>query len=412
MSEQTSYDLAVIGTGPSGVCAAGFGARLGARVVLIDMSASRKASGYFFGGHQVDTIGGKVSLMAHHQLKIGTRLITAKKIIIVGGSKAHIPASIGVKKVAYYTSDTLHELAKPPRHLVILGGGPTGVIQAFAFATRGSRVSLIEHNSHILSSVDADARQLVVERLRLSGVTIYASAIVPRLTAKGKITNVHISQFNAALELSTDAVLIATGRVPLLPTGLRAAGVHKNDRGILVNDHWQTTNHDIYAIGESVAAPTGCEQAAEQATLCALGGAAKTWHVAIRPYVLQVSPTVAQVGPTETWLQLEDVAYSTYHLDFSDIDDADHGPGFIKVLVGARGNIISATIAGQSAGELIGYFAGAIEHSQKLSSLHTLPIPTSTIASGIRQIALQAYFDEIDRPSWSWRLLHTLRAKI
>lgn len=413
MSEHTSYDLAVIGTGPGGVCAARFGARLGARVVMIDVSAVHKAGGYFFGSHQVDTIVGKASLKSHHQIKVGTRTITAKKILIATGSKPHIPAITGLKRAAYYTIDTLETITRRPRRLIILGGGPAGIEQAFAFARRGSQVTIIEHNSHILESVDSDARQLVSDELHRAGITIYTSASVPRITTKGTTTLVHISQFNAALEVPATMILVATGYLPHVPAGLRAASVHKNDRGIVVNADWQTTNHDIYAIGRAAAAPGATEQAAAEAVVQDLFGTTKARLAIEQPFVLPTRPAIAQVGPTETWLQLQDVQYQTYHLDFSDIEGRrGRESGFLKVLVDPRGGIISATIAGSMAGELIGYFATALEHHQKLSALHNLPLPPSTIASGIRQIALQAYFDDIERPSLSWRLLHTIRAKL
>lgn len=410
MSGQT-YDLAIIGGGPGGCYAARFGARLGARVAMLGVSARLITSGYFLGARHIDVLPGRVSLRSHGRIKVGDRIIIAKKIIIATDAKPLVPAILGLKSVPYATVDSITGLQRRPRRLVIIGAGPTGVMQALDFAERGSQVALIEHNSRILASVDADARKLVERQLRQAGVEIYTSASVPKVSRDGRAIKVHISQFTTGSDIRATALLITTGRQPTFPVGLKTAEIHKNPHQLIVNEYWQTTNRNVYAVGSCAGQADDDLRTAEEAVMHALGAMVQPRSLDIRPSVITTQPAIAQVGPTETWCQLEGISYDIYHLELSDIEGGQ-ADGFIKVLVDQRGYIISATIVGDGAGELIGYIAEATMQGQKLSALHSLLVPQTTTASGLRQLALEAYFDELDRPSLSLRLLRYVRAKI
>lgn len=410
MSGQT-YDIAIIGGGPGGHYAARFGARLGARVAMLNLPAQNDTSGYFLGAHYIDALPGRVSLRAHGRIKVGDKIITAKKIVIASKAKPYVPSILGLKKVPYHTLDTIDTFKRRPKQLVVIGAGPNGVAQALEFAKRGSQVALVEHNSRILASADADARTLVEKQLRAVGVELYTSASVPKVTKIEHAIKVHISQFTTGSDIRATALLVATGWQPNFPTGLKAAEIYKNPHQVIVNETWQTTNRNVYAIGSCAGQLDDDLRTAEEAIMHALGNHVRPRPANIRPTISATQPTIAQVGPTEAWCQLEGLSYEVYHLDFSDID-LNQTAGFIKILVDLQGYIISATIVGQSAGELIGYMAEAIEQGQKLSALHSLLVPNGVIAGGLRQLGLEAYFDDLERPSLPLRLLRYMRAKI
>lgn len=124
------------------------GVRAHVRGVIADIAPANSAARYRALGAEV--IAGTArfldpaTLAVNDPLAAETRRIRARRIVIAAGSRPVVPPIPGLDQVAFLTNETLFDLAEPPAHLLILGGGPVGLEMADAHAGLGCAVTLVE----------------------------------------------------------------------------------------------------------------------------------------------------------------------------------------------------------------------------------------------------------------------------
>lgn len=455
------YDLIVIGSGSGGGTAAKYAARLGAKVALIEKNAEKlggeclrsgsvpskalihaakadkptwdlarknidRAIGHIRSAQDspevyekcgVDLIFGTAALTRRHgEVKVGRQMYQARRIVLATGSTPYLPNIPGLKKAGYETSGSLFYMAKLPKKLAIIGGGPMAMEMAHVFARLGRQVTVIEHNPHVLMPLDREASLRVEDSLREKGVNIMTSASVIRISVMKQQKVLDVRCAGEKMVLKVDTILVATGRKPCYPAGMDRAGVVTGDSGIPVDDRWRTSAKRIYAVGDVVNLPYKfthvADMAGAQAALHAVLGVPVKNHLEAQPYVFFTDPEVAQAGATEAQLERDGIEYRVYTMPFSDIDKAvtDEEKGFIKLVVTPRGRVLGGTIVGQCAGELIGYIASAIDKRQSLPALIGLLQPYPTLSLGIKQLAIEANFDIVARFPKALGLMRALRS--
>lgn len=181
----------------------------------------------------------------------GTEQLTAPRIIINTGAETVIPPIQGVKgNEKVYTSTSIMELRKLPEHLVIIGGGYIGLEFASMFASFGSKVTVLEGAPVLIGREDRDIADAVKEVLEKKGIEFHMNARVNAVQG-GEVTYADTAS-GAEVTIKGDAVLLATGRRPnVSQLNLEAAGIKQDERGaIAVNEHLQTSNPNVYAVGD------------------------------------------------------------------------------------------------------------------------------------------------------------------
>ncbi len=174
------------------------------------------------------------------------------RLILATGSKAFIPPIPGVDKDnvhVFRTLDDTHALmAKARKGLktVVIGGGLLGLEAARGLQVRGCDVTVI-HLADSLMERQLDATGGDYLRRRIEGLGI--RVMLPRQTA-AIMGNGHVDglRFATGEELKADLVVIAAGIKPNADLG-RIAGIEVN-RGIVVNDFMETSDPQIFAVGE------------------------------------------------------------------------------------------------------------------------------------------------------------------
>lgn len=202
---------------------------------------------------------GEACFRSPYQIEVktdeGTLLLEGKKIFINTGAPTIRPSIPGIEGNPFvYTSTTLMELQKLPRHLVIVGGGYIGLEFASMYAGFGSEVTVLEGGDTFIPREDRDIADAVREVLAKKGITIWLNAKVRSIGHQENKATVHVQLSGQDKEetLDADAVLLATGRRPNTESlNLAAAGIKTTDRGAIeVDAKLHTSVPHIWAMGD------------------------------------------------------------------------------------------------------------------------------------------------------------------
>ena len=140
------------------------------------------------------------------------------------------------------------------RHTVILGGGLLGLETARAMQRNGTKVTVIQLAKHLMNrQLDDKAGELLGNKVESMGIDVICSTLVKEIIPDEYDLNTSRPYVGGVLldngqVLKCDTVIIATGIKPR--TALAQKAGLSIGRGVTVNSHLQTSDNNIYAIGE------------------------------------------------------------------------------------------------------------------------------------------------------------------
>lgn len=267
----------------------------------------------------IELFRGRGSVTAPKQVRVTaadgslTELTAAHAVAIATGTTSKIPAIDGLADARPWTSREAVSAQEAPRSLAIIGGGVVAVEMATAYASFGTRVTMIAR-SGLLGSAEPFAGELVTDALTGLGVTMHLSdspTAVARTDAGVTI------ELDTGVTVTADEVLVATGRAP----HSAELGLEDLD-GVTLNRGWLDTDDTLlvrgtdwlYACGDinhrAMLTHQGKYQAraagdviVARATGSAVNDSAWGAHVATAdheavPQVIFSEPEVASVGLT------------------------------------------------------------------------------------------------------------------
>jgi pyruvate/2-oxoglutarate dehydrogenase complex dihydrolipoamide dehydrogenase (E3) component len=454
ISLETRVDLCVIGAGPGGLTVAAAAAQLGVSVALIErhkmggdclnygcipskalIAAGRRAhlvrSGEPFGIRPVKPVVDPAAVHAHVQGAIaavapndsaerlsglgvkviraaghfitrdtvlaGEQRIKARRFVIATGSSPLIPSIPGLDKVEYFTNETIFQNREKLDHLVVIGGGPSGLELAQAYLRLGSRVTVIEVG-RALGNGDPELTELVVERLAAEGLDIRQGALVERVSGGTRLIDVHLTEDGKTTVLRCTHLLIAAGRKPNVSgLNLEAAGIKYDTRGIRVNKGLATSNGRVLAIGDVTGGPHFTHVANYHAGIVVrrtLFRLPATVDDAIIPWVTFTDPELAYVGLTEVEARRRSGGIRVYRWPYYENDRAhtEHATGgLVKVVTDSRGRIKGAGIVGEQAGELIQMWSLAVAQGLDIKAMTHWISPYPTLSEINKRAAFGYY---------------------
>jgi pyruvate/2-oxoglutarate dehydrogenase complex dihydrolipoamide dehydrogenase (E3) component len=344
----------------------------------------------------VDVFLGKGTFTGKNKIEVNGKTLTFAKAVIATGGTAAIPNVPGLQEAPYLTNATIFNLTELPSRLGVIGAGPIGLELAQAFQRFGSQVTVFSRSDKILPKEDPDAAKIVEKSLRRDGVTFAFHSNYRGVESRGGKPPVTIvledGQGERSLEF--DALLVATGRKPAVKGfGLEDAGVAYDERmGVKVNDKLQSTNPDVYAVGDVTSKYQFTHMADFTARLVirnALFFGRDKFSNLLIPWATYTEPEVAHVGLYEKDLQERNIAFATFTREFSDVDRGivdGETEGFVKIHVKkGTDQIVGATIVGSHAGDMISELTVAMQSGMGLGKLANVIHPYPTAAEAIRQ---------------------------
>ncbi|HEX6136702.1 MAG TPA: FAD-dependent oxidoreductase [Casimicrobiaceae bacterium] len=203
----------------------------------------------------VDVIHGSGTFVSPGAFEVDGRTITARHFVLATGSRPAVPPIAGLAYVPYLTNKTVFSLREAVSHLIIVGAGPVGTEMAQAFRRLGSTVTVVDMAGKILPREDADVAAVVQRQLEAEGVRyrlgITVGGVMPGDPHAGRIRMTLRTANGAVEQLAASHLMIAAGRVPNVEgLGLDAAGVQVDNGRIVVDDVLGTTNPQVHVVGD------------------------------------------------------------------------------------------------------------------------------------------------------------------
>ncbi|MGB0369870.1 MAG: dihydrolipoyl dehydrogenase family protein [Opitutales bacterium] len=295
------------------------------------------------------------------ELEDGTQL-QADKFIISTGSRISTPPIPGLQKTPHWTSDDVLDLDFLPESVTVLGGGIVACELAQFLSRMGSKITLIQRSSQVLTDMDPAAVGIVQTAMRDEGINLYTGTKITAISKEPDGIQVSFEHDGQSVSATSKFLFNALGRVPNT-TGLRLenAGVNLTPGGqIETNSFQQTSNPIIYAAGD-VSGPDEVVHVAlkqgETAAKHALELETKPMNYDMPLGVIFTDPQLARVGLSD-----KELTERGYDIVTADFPFDDHGKsmlmealyGYVKLVADRKtGKLLAAECVGKDGGELL-----------------------------------------------------------
>ncbi|MGX7024679.1 FAD-dependent oxidoreductase [Vagococcus hydrophili] len=317
------------------------------------------------------------------------------QLVLSPGAKPFIPPLEGIE-----TADNLFTLRNvpdvdkivtaieetKPKKAAVIGAGFIGLEMAESLANRGVEVTIIEMAPHVLPTVDYEMAAFAHNELVANGLTVLTETSVVAIEDEGKSLVLATGE-----KIATDLIILSVGVRP--ENGLAEfAGIELGMRGgILVDEDYQTSVKDIYAVGDAIIVK---HQITKEDTMIALaspanrqgrqvadilGGMKRKNKGSIGTAIVRVfNQAVASTGLTERQLQALNYEFKVVHIDGK--NHAGYYPNasmvFLKLLFNpTTGEIYGAQAVGQDgADKRIDIIATAIKAGMTVDELPELEL--------------------------------------
>lgn len=181
-------------------------------------------------------------------------VIPYDKVVIATGSYPFVPSIPGIKNQGVFVYRTINDLeliieyAKHAKKAAVIGGGLLGLEAAKAALDLGLETHVLEFSSRLMPrQIDEAGSKILVQKIEELGVQVHLNQVADEVLGESKVTGI---RFQDGEELNVDMIIVSAGIRPRDELA-RESSLEVGERGgILVNDSLQTSDPDIYAIGE------------------------------------------------------------------------------------------------------------------------------------------------------------------
>ena len=324
-----------------------------------------------------------------------TTQVQAKKIVLATGSDARmIPGYTASNKIL--TNIEILSLDAIPKTLIVIGSGAVGVEFASVFNSFNTKVTIIEMADRVVPAEDADISKEFLRQYKKMGIDCHISAKMDKIEETNDGVKVHFKTSDGKDNImDADKVLVAIGRVPRTGAlNLESTKVEMDRTSIKTDEHMQTAEPGIYAIGDIVA---GLPLLAHSGSMC---GAIAAAHIAgkyvkpiqrnLIPGCTYCEPQIGSVGLTEAMAREKGLKIKVGKFPLAGNSKAtilNAHDGFVKVIADEQyGEILGVHIIGPMATELISAAVVAMQAEmtveEMMYTVHAHPTLSESLLDG------------------------------
>ena len=450
------YDLAIIGGGPGGYVAAIIGAQQGLKVLLIEKDVvggtclnrgciptkcliydskiyrDIKKSSVLKGVENIDVdvtkiverkrkvvstmVEGLNKILDSNRVRVmmGSGEITgpgevrlvekinglvsslhAQNIILATGSRPAVPSPIKIDGHFIQTTDDALDAEDVPKNMVIIGGGVVGIEMASIYLSLGSSVTIIELLPDILANEDEELRRIMMKILAQQGASFILNAKVKDVTIiNGGIDLIYEDESKTLHSITTDRVLVATGRKPVLEgINVSKLKIEMNGSFIKVNSRLLTNLPGVHAIGDLVGGLMLAHKAmAEAETVVSnLTGHKRAIRYELIPRCIWGLTEIGAVGLTEKEARAGNRQIRIgkfYYANSGAAQVMGKRDGLVKIVGDAQsGELLGVHILGEQATNLISEAVTVINMEGTVEDLYEVIKPHPTLSETIFEAA-------------------------
>jgi pyruvate/2-oxoglutarate dehydrogenase complex dihydrolipoamide dehydrogenase (E3) component len=321
----------------------------------------------------------------------GTRVLTADKVFLNVGTHAAVPNIPGLEATQPLTHVEVLELDYLPRHLIVIGGGYSGLELAQAYYRFGSG-TVIESGPQLMVREDFDVSQEIRRILGDEGIQVLVEAEVVQVRGRsGDGVTLVVRSPSGEQNIDGSDILVAIGRIPnTAGIGLKETGVELDGRGyVRVNGRLETSAPDVWALGECAGSPQFTHISEDDFRIIRdnLAGGNRNTRDRLVPYCMFTDPPLARVGLSQGEAERQGVIARVARLPMDSVPGAqatDQRKGFMKVLIGDNDDrILGFTMIGAAAGEVMAAVQTAMLAGLPYQKLGDAPLAHPTMAEGL-----------------------------
>lgn len=372
--------------------------RASSRSIIAKQESMRQT---FYDRNQVPVISGEASFVDANtiQLEDGSRY-QADAFVIATGSRPYRPAGIDFDHPRIYDSDTILELTDRPQSITVYGAGVIGCEYASMFRNLGIKINLVNTRSKLLEFLDDEIIDALSYHLRDQGILIRHNEEFDHIEGHDDGAVLYLK---SGKQIKTDIILWANGRSGNSDRlGLENIGITPNSRGqIDVNDRFQTTVENIYAVGDIIGFPSLASAAYMQGRAAAMyltDCSDRCMKLSDIPTGIYTSPEISSIGRTERELTAEKIPYEVGHSQFKSLARAQitgRAIGMLKLLFHRETmEILGVHCFGPNASEIIHIGQAIMKQPSPNNTLEYFINTTfnyPTMAEAYRVAALNGY---------------------
>ncbi len=327
----------------------------------------------------------------------GETVLATKHIVIATGSEVTPLPGVEIDEERVVSSTGALSLKAVPKKMIVIGAGIIGLELGSVWRRLGAEVTVVEYLDRILPGADGEIAKQAQRIFAKQGIEFKLGMKVTgveKLKSKLKLSAQPAAGGDTET-LEADIVLVSIGRRPYTQgLGLETVGITPDKRGVIANNHYQTTAENVWVIGDVTTGPMLAHKAEDEAVACAELIAGKAGHVNydIIPGVVYTKPEIAWVGKTEEELKAEGVAYKVGKFPFmanSRAKTNHETDGFVKILADATTDrVLGAHLMGVGVGEMIGEVCVAMEFGAASEDIARTCHAHPTLTEAVRQAAM------------------------
>jgi pyruvate/2-oxoglutarate dehydrogenase complex dihydrolipoamide dehydrogenase (E3) component len=330
----------------------------------------------------VTVVRGHGCIDGERRVRVGEDVLAARRAVVIAtGSSATIPPVPGLAESSPWTNIEATTSKRVPGRLFVLGGGVVGVEMAQAWASLGSRVTLVHRGDRLIEREEPFASEQVETALREAGVDVRLGTEVGGVSRNGSVR----VELGGGEVVEADEILVSIGRTPRsADVGLDTIGVEPG-KHVSVDESLRVPGHEawLYAVGDVNGRALLTHMGKYQARLAADAILGKDVRLrsdgGASPRVIFTDPQVGAVGLTLAAAEAAGLTARAVDVETSGNAGGSFvgrgAPGTARIVVDEeRGVVAGATITGSEVAEALHAATIAVVGSVPLEDLwHAVP---------------------------------------
>ncbi|QVK20143.1 dihydrolipoyl dehydrogenase [Mycoplasmatota bacterium] len=340
--------------------------------------------------NKIEFIKGEATFVDERSIKVNDQVIEGDYFIIATGSAVRMLDIEGVDSEAVVTSKEMLSLNQIPKTLTVIGGGVIGVELASIYNYFGSEVTILEYQKNLLGYFEEDISKRFKPVLTKQGINVVTGANVTKIDNNTVTYNIKGQENSIDAEL----ILMSVGRIAYMDNlNIEKIGIEFDKTGIKVNDNFQTSIPNIYAVGDVLGGSMLAHTATFQSykALSHILNEENTTDFNMIPACVFTFPELASIGLTRKEAKEKFDSIEVRKGQYSANGKANamgENTGFIQIILN-DGYIVGASIMGYSASTIIHEIALIINSGKRIDEFRDMifahPTLSEVLSSAIRE---------------------------